>query len=315
MSATTFKSLPRKSGISTRHTVFALAVAASAGLFWKPLTALVSLCLHGDSYSHILLIPFITLYIFWTERSAIFREVRSSAVSWVSGLTLIVAGIAISWFADPRLNLPAASYNLTAAIFGLLVIWLGAFIVCYGIRTARFALFPWMFLLLMVPLPEAILSRIIAALQRGSVDVSMSLFKMCGVPVLRQGVLLSVPGVTIEVAKECSSIRSSMALFITCVLASRFYLRSFWKQALFVLLSLPLSVVKNGIRITTLTLLSLYVNPGFLHGDLHRDGGFVFFFLALAILWPVLGALRRSESRPTKVTANGIHRGSEAITS
>jgi len=293
MSATTYKSLQRGAGIGARHIVFATAVVASLGLFWRPLSALVGLCLHGDSYSHILLIPFIALYLFWMDRFAIFRGVRWSAVP---GLTLILAGIAICWFADPRFYSSSASGNLTAVILGLLVTWLGAFVACYGLRAARSALFPWMFLLLMVPLPEAMLSRIIAALQRGSVDVSLALFKMCGVPVLRQGVLLSVPGVTIEVAKECSSIRSSMALFITCVLAARFYLRSFWKQAFFVVLSLPLSVVKNGIRIAALTLLSLYVNPSFLHGDLHRDGGFAFFVLALVILWPVLGGLHRSET-------------------
>ena len=58
----------------------------------------------------------------------------------------------------------------------------------------------------------------------------------------------------------------------------------------------PLAVVKNGIRITTLTLLSVYVDPGFLTGRLHHEGGFVFFFLALAILAPVLLLLQRSEA-------------------
>ena len=65
----------------------------------------------------------------------------------------------------------------------------------------------------------------------------------------------------------------------------------------FVLLVIPLSIVKNGIRIATLTLLSLYVDPGFLRGSLHRDGGFVFFFLALAIMFPVLRLLEKSEKR------------------
>ena len=58
-------------------------------------------------------------------------------------------------------------------------------------------------------------------LQCGSTSVAYFLFRILGVPVLRQGFLLTVPGVTIEVAKECSGIRSSMALFITCVFAAR----------------------------------------------------------------------------------------------
>ena len=71
---------------------------------------------------------------------------------------------------------------------------------------------------------------------------------------------------------------------------------------LFVLLVIPLSIIKNGIRIATLTLLSLYVNPDFLSGNLHRDGGFVFFFLALAMLFPVLRLLEKTEKRVPSVT-------------
>ena len=64
---------------------------------------------------------------------------------------------------------------------------------------------------------------------------------------------------------------------------------------LLVLLSFPLSVIKNGIRIAALTLLSIYVDPGFLTGRLHHEGGFVFFLVAMLILWPVLLWLKKSE--------------------
>jgi exosortase/archaeosortase family protein len=72
-----------------------------------------------------------------------------------------------------------------------------------------------------------------------------------------------------------------------------------------VLLVLPLSIIKNGIRIATLTLLSLYVNPSFLSGSLHRDGGFVFFFLALAMMFPVLLILEKSEKKTQQLLADG----------
>ena len=73
---------------------------------------------------------------------------------------------------------------------------------------------------------------------------------------------------------------------------------------LFVLLVLPVSIVKNAIRIVTLTLLSVYVDPSFLRGSLHHDGGFVFFLLALAILFPVLLLLQKSEGRPAPPTGS-----------
>ena len=84
-------------------------------------------------------------------------------------------------------------------------------------------------------------------------------------------------------------------LLITCLLAAHLFLRTYWKLALFVALAFPLAIVKNGIRITTLTLLSIYVDPGFLSGSLHRDGGVVFFLLALALLAPILLLMQGAE--------------------
>jgi exosortase len=290
-----------------RGLVFTLLLAASLALYWKPLKALLALCLSGDSYSHIILIPFIALFLVVSERRRIFQQPPHFAV--LAGAVTISAGLATTCLANWQFY-SNGGRHLPGTILGLVLVWAGVFLACFGIKATRSAAFPLLFLFLMVPLPDALLSRVIAALQQGSVEISYWLFKAFGVPVLRQGVLLSVPGVTIEVAKECSSIRSSMALFITCILASRFYLHSAWKRVFFVLLSLPVSVIKNGIRITTLTLLSIYVNPGFLHGDLHRDGGFVFFLLALVILWPVLTSLRHSE-RSAEVKSGGVASGHE----
>ena len=175
------------------------------------------------------------------------------------------------------------------------MIWLGAFLLCYGSRATRAAAFPLLFLLLVVPLPEAVLEKTIYLLQQGSTEIAYLLFKLVQVPVFRQGFVLSLPSVSIEVAKECSGIRSSMALFITCLLAVHLFLHTHWKMAFFVLLALPLAIIKNGIRITTLTLLAIYVDPSFLTGNLHHDGGVVFFLLTLAILAPVLLLLQKSE--------------------
>ncbi|HEV3482504.1 MAG TPA: exosortase/archaeosortase family protein, partial [Candidatus Acidoferrales bacterium] len=165
----------------------------------------------------------------------------------------------------------------------------------------------------MVPWPSAVLDRVIYWLQEGSTDVTYAIFKAVGVPVFRQGFVLTVPGVAIEVASECSGIRSSMALLITCLLAAHFYLRTRWKILLFVLLVIPLSIIKNGIRIATLTLLSLYVDPSFLTGSLHREGGFVFFLLALAIMFPALRLLERSEKKAQELGDGGSQARTNAI--
>jgi exosortase len=278
--------------VSTRHVSFAIFVAVSAGVFWKCLSALISYSLHDDSGSHIVLIPFVGLVLMYLERDAIFAE-TGSAIGL--GAVVIAAGIFMYWLVIRSQVPDTAGPGLSLMTLLVIWIWAGGFLACYGRHALRAAAFPFFFLLLMVPLPDAVLGRTIYAMQEGTTEVTVLIFKLAGVPVLRQGFVLSVPGFAIEIAKECSGIRSSLALFITTILAVRFLLRTPWKMVLLVALSLPLAIVKNGVRVATLTILSMYVDPGFLHGSLHRDGGFVFFFLALAMLWPVLLLLQRSE--------------------
>src|SRR5262249_53935100 len=150
-----------------------------------------------------------------------------------------------------------------------------------ALRRGRFAL---LFLLLTIPIPDFLLDKAIYFLQKGSTEVAAVLFDMTGVPVLREGFVFHLARVNIEVARVCSGIRSSVALMILAVLVAHFYLRTFWKQAVLVLAGLVVMLVKNGVRIVTLTLLASYVDPSFLYGNLHRGGGAVFFLLGLLLI-------------------------------
>jgi exosortase len=274
------------------HTSFIGLVILSVIIFWKTFHALTLFSLDRESSSHILLIPLVSSYLLWSERSRIFQLVRPSPVP---GGILIVAAIALYFFVTSRSSIQDPGQFLPGATFAIVLLWLGGFLWCYGLPAWRKASFSLLFLLLMVPLPPAFLERSIYLLQQGSTEIAFLLFKAVGVPVLRQGFILNLPTVSIEVAQECSGIRSSVALFITCLLAAHLFLRTTWRMLVFVLLAFPLAIIKNGIRITTLTLLSVYVDPGFLTGRLHHQGGFVFFLLALAILFPVLLLLQKSE--------------------
>jgi exosortase/archaeosortase family protein len=104
--------------------------------------------------------------------------------------------------------------------------------------------------------------------------------------------------VNIEVAKECSGIRSSLALLILATLVAHFLLVRGWAKVVFVAVGILIMVVKNGIRIATLTMLAQYVDPGFLFGRLHHEGGIVFFLIGLGLLVPVYWVLRRLEKQP-----------------
>lgn len=280
-------------GNSRRHASFVAFLLISSLIFYKTLIALVEYSLRDESSSHIILIPLVAFFLLYLERRRIFSTIQTSTGL---GLGLALGGAILYCFAAWGPIPQNGNWPLSLETLSVVLLWVGGFVLCYGVEALRAGSFPVLFLLLMVPLPDVVLNRAIAALQEGSTEIAYLIFQAVGTPVSRNGFLLSVPGVTIEVAKECSSIRSSIALLVTCLLAAHLYLRTAWKFVVLVVLGLLLSIVKNGIRIVTLTLLSVYVDPGFLTGRLHHQGGFVFFLIALLLLWPVFIWLEKSDN-------------------
>jgi exosortase len=277
--------------VGERTAWFSVLVAGTLANFGAPVTALIRLAFQEEHYSHILLIPPVSIVLLLSGRKRIFSHVETC---WGVGAGLLVAGALFGWFTSGR---PVSSQNdqLAIAMFSLVVIWIGGFVLCYGASALRAGLFPVLFLFLIVPIPSVALDTVVSWLQAGSAAATHAAFELLGVPVQRNGTVFSLPGVTIEVAKECSGIRSSLVLLIVSLLAGHLYLRSARTKTLLSVAILPLAIVKNGIRIVTLTLLSIYVDPSFLTGQLHHKGGVVFFFLTLVILAIVLWLLQRSE--------------------
>jgi exosortase len=292
----------------TRQTFwFALYGAGCVALFWRPLGNLVRLSLLSDTSSHIALIPFIALCLVWINRRQIFRNTRADTGTKMFAAFLLLGGL-LYWL-DRRFGASlSTSDSLGLLVLSMLCLLWAGFALIYGARTFRAGLFPLLFLLLMVPLPEFFLDRFIWWLQLGSAEVTSWMFHLTGTPVLREGLLFTVPGVTIEIAKECSGIRSTLALLITCLLAGYFFFRTAWARLALLTAALPMLILKNGIRITTLTLLAIHVDPGFLFGRLHRDGGFIFFAIGLFVLVPVLLWLQKTEhefQRSRKLSPEG----------
>jgi exosortase len=289
--------MPSSEAISTapqsrNHATFAAFILISSFVFFFTLSNLVRYSLQNDSSSHIVLIPFISFFLLYLERRTIFATV---APGRAPGAALAIVALILFALAVRGPIPREGNWSLFVQVLSVVLIWMAGFLFVYGSPAFRSGMFALLFLLLMVPLPDPILNALVRSLQEGSTDIAQAIFQLSGTPVLRHGFQLSLPTVTIEVAEECSSIRSSVALFITCLLAAHLYLRSGWKQWVFVLLSLPVSLIKNGVRIATLTLLSIYVNPDFLTGRLHHEGGVVFFLLALALLVPVFLWFERTD--------------------
>ncbi len=274
-------------------TLFWILSLLLVGAFHQPLWQLFLLSGQQRHYSHIVLVPFVSAYFLWTMRRSIFN--RQADTGRGAGALLTVCGIVLLAVGQ-QLTLPSND-GLSLAIFCFLLIWSGLFGLLCGSGTLRRAAFPVLFLLFMIPIPSLLLGWIVALLQHGSAEVAYQAFQLSGTPVYREGEFFSLPGLNVQVAPECSGIRSSLALVITAVVAGRMMLRSGWSRVLLVLAAVPITIFKNGLRIATLCLLTIHADRGFLVGDLHTRGGYPFFLLALAFLVPILWLLRRSEKK------------------
>jgi len=274
-----------------RHVGFLGFGLVSLFVFWKPLRALVDFALTHDYASHIILVIPASAYILYRKRRAVFQDMQ---VNMGVGLALVLVVGGLLWiYRYPAKFFPAG--QLSIVILACVVFWISGFVLVYGARASAKARFPLLFLLLMVPLPEPWIGRIIFVLQAGSATVAYGLLRLLDVPVFQRGFTLVLPTLDIEVAKQCSGIRSSLALFITNLLLGEFLLRSTSRKLLLVLATLPILIVKNGVRIVTLSLLSIYVSRSFLHGWIHTSGGIVFYSLALFLLIPIVVAFRRAD--------------------
>jgi exosortase len=175
--------------------------------------------------------------------------------------------------------------------------WWAGFGLLFGRTAVGKAYFPLAFSFFVIPPPHILIDRVTYLLQTGSAWITGALFDLFGIPCLREGFVFHLPRFNIEVARECSGIRSSIVLLILALVVAHFYLTNFWNKVLFVICGLCVMVLKNGLRIATLAALAMYVNPDFLAGRLHRQGGVVFFLVGLLFLLPVLRLMQRAESR------------------
>jgi exosortase len=267
-------------------------VAASLAVFSKSLVALLQLAWRTDEYTHVLLVLPVSLALIYLERRYATAKVAPSPTL---GAMIAAAAGTIPWFAWERGIGNDASLALNIA--ALVLCCIAAVIAIYGVAVARSLMFPLLFLFLIVPLPASLLEKTVVVLQTASTEATFALFKLAGVPVIKHGFILSLPSLNIEVAKQCSGIRSSIILLVTCLVLAHVFLRSAWSKFLFVLFVLPIAIAKNAIRIFTLSILGIYVNPDFLEGHLHHDGGIVFFSLALVTLFLLIKGLQQMERK------------------
>ncbi len=278
-----------------RRKFFVVAGVLTA-LFAVPLYLLVRLALHSELHSHLLLIPFVTWFVWRFIDSPTTQQhnqpSRSAAVAVAVGSLFFSVAFVAATYIRHRPNIE----TLWLAILGYLLALLAAALATLGWGRLRDHQFALSFLVFFPPLPPAVMDAMSRLLQSASAEAADWFIHMTGLPVLRSGMMFQMPGLSIRVAEECSGLRSTLMLFITSTLAAKLFLQTTWRRSALALAVIPLGIARNAVRITALSWLTVNVDSGIINGWLHHQGGPVFFVLSLVPLFILLWWLRRSES-------------------
>ena len=289
------------SSLLLRTILFAAFSGVGTAVFWGPLQELAALSLDDELYSYIGLIPLFSLAIILLKRKDIFSQVKFApalgAAVVLTGLALLLIGTVFK--RRPWKRLPVAFNKRFRALDDRLfyrALWRQR-----SRSHVSFAVFVFF-----SPVPAVVLDRCVRFLQQMTADVVDGIFGLMGLTYLRTGMVFQLPNVAIEVAEQCSGIRSSLSLVVATTAAGYVFLETGWRRLILVLAIIPITIFKNALRVTTLTLLAAYVDPAWLTSSwLHRAGGKPFFFIALLIWAPLLWLLWRSEKKGQRCKVKG----------
>ena len=289
---------------------FAVCVGILALVFSSPLLRVAALGLRNDLYSHILLMPFVSMYLVWIHRTA----VSSRAMQGSPALALVCAALGgglllVPGFGQGRWQLESAAEDtLFFWVSGFVCLILAAGFWFLGRKAMKIVGLPVGLLFFMAPFPQALERGIEVFFQHASAEAAAIFFRVSGIAFVRQDLVFDLPTITLEVAPECSGIRSSLVLFITSLVAGYLFLQTSWKRAVLTLAVIPLGILRNGVRIFVIGWLCVRINPEMIHSWVHRQGGPMFFVLSLVPFFGLLLLLRRSEGSEVSLAAgSGPH--------
>jgi len=273
---------------------FAVFTLALVFIFLKPLLDLVAYAARSELYSFIFLVPFIILYL----ASLRMREVSSNlGSSPKAGLIPLSIGIVIiSSYCTMTEHGGNVNHNdyLSFTVYTFVAFLTSGCFMFLGRKAVAVVAFPVAFLFFMAPLPSFLTAFASDCLQHASAAVAYVLLLFLGTPVLKNGQEFQLPGITIEVAPQCSGIHSSLVLFIFSLVSGHLFLKGRWNKATLAFAVILIGILRNGVRIVTISLLCVYVDPRMIDSPIHHHGGPLFLGLSLVPLFLLLLWLRRS---------------------
>jgi exosortase len=264
--------------ISTRAWTTVAVLAVLLGLlYYRVAFKLVSDWYNIEDNSHGLLIPFFVLFLVWDKRKTF--ENTPLRPSW-AGVGFVLLGLSLLMLGVFGADLFTARMSFVFLMAGIIWMLLGKPM----LGETKFIFFVF---LLAIPLPVLVMNHITFPLQIWASEMASGLLPLAGVPVLREGNVIQLPVMQLEVAEACSGIRSLMSLFTVAVIYGYFIERTWQKRTILALASIPIAVAANAARIFGTGLCVQYWDPDKALGFFHEFSGWLMFLVSMSCLYLV----------------------------
>jgi exosortase len=250
-------------------------------LYASILSRLFSQWINDANFSHGIFVPAFALFVLWQDRNRL--KLVAPAPSW-TGLPIVVAALLM-------LTLGVLGAELFFSRVSLLMLLAGLIILFQGWNLFRTVLFPWAFLILMIPIPTLILQKVTFPLQLLASRLASLLLPVVGVPVLREGNVIVLPSMPLEVAEACSGIRSLLSLVTLAIIYGFLMDHRRWVRVVLACSAVPIAVAANSSRIFATGLLVQYWDPDKAEGFYHAFSGWLIFVVSLIMLFTVHRAI------------------------
>ena len=230
---------------------------------------------YGDSdYSHGFLVPLLSAFLIWQRRDKL-RQVPRRPSLW--GMVVVLGALGLLVLGSLGAELFLSRLSLLCTICGLIVYFCGW-------AMLRAMAFPMAFLLFAIPIPGVVYNEIVFPLQFiASKFATRTLETLNLFPIMREGNVLVLPGMTLEVVEACSGIRSLMSLLALAAGFGYLVEQSTIARWILVVAMVPLAIISNGTRVMITAIMANYMGPKAAEGVMHEMSGWVIFVVATVL--------------------------------
>lgn len=262
-------------------------IVAFGFCFFPVLSGLISVWIRSEQDSHGLLVIPVSAYMVWRERRRLADVPLKASNLGFFFLALALLTYLLAFYAGV---ITLASVSMVLSVAGVIVYAL-------GFRIFMQVLFPWFLLFFMIPVPAQIYAEVTIPLQLLVSKMSVWIVGNLGLPIYREGNVIYLPGLTLEVVQACSGMRYMVSLLVLAAVFGHFTMKSNVLRGTLFVSAIPISIVVNTLRVLALAMAWNWFNYDLTKGTGHTLSGILVFVVALLFMVLAKEGLSRWDQR------------------